>query len=227
MRRPEIATRVKLAKTNNQGKENHSCASHFLYVPLPVFAACSVCQLDSSDRLVCRILPYIVVICWVCCSLLVYAVICRKLSSVMSSASNRSDTWPLAARTRLAALREQKPQRKAAQIRAFWPDIKVALESGHSYDVICECLEAAGVSVTVKNLSSYVSRIRKTEGAQKGETIALSPDGTNSQKPVLQLGTELGEQSRNRDPLANLREREASRSIFDYRPELADPKKLI
>jgi hypothetical protein len=29
------------------------------------------------------------------------------------------------------------------------------------------------------------------------------------------------------DPLANIRERLAKRTGFDYRPELADPKKLI
>ncbi len=146
----------------------------------------------------------------------------------MPSFSNRADSWPLAARTRLAALREKKPQRKAAQIRAFWSDIKVAIENGHSYDVICECLEAAGVSVTVKGLSSYVSRIRKAEGSQKGAAIGRrSAEEVDSPRSVLQLGTEPREQERSRDPLANLREREAGRSIFDYRPESADAKKLI
>lgn len=156
------------------------------------------------------------------------AVNCRKLSYAVPSSSNRSDTWPPTAGNRLAALREKKPQRKAAQIRAFWPDIKVALENGHSYHVICECLEAAGILVTVKSLSSYVSRIRKIESAHKGEiTLGRSTEEANPPTQAVQPTAAPREQERNRDPLANLRERGAGPTSFDYRPESADPNKLI
>jgi hypothetical protein len=131
----------------------------------------------------------------------------------MLSSSNPSQKWPPPNANRLSALREKKPQRKAAQIRAFWPDIKIAIENGHPYVLICECLEAMGVSVTVKSLSSYVSRMRKKDAILK---VQDTPRGAiNALRSVVH------------DPLANVRESEESRTAFDYRPEAIDPKKLI
>lgn len=45
------------------------------------------------------------------------------------------------ARTRLAGLREKKPPNKAAQIRALWPEIKAALDEGHSLKAVCIALK--------------------------------------------------------------------------------------
>jgi len=52
------------------------------------------------------------------------------------------------ARTRLAALREKKPRTKSAQVRALWPEIKAALDKGHSLKTVCDCLEADGCSAS-------------------------------------------------------------------------------
>jgi hypothetical protein len=65
------------------------------------------------------------------------------------------------ARARLAALCEKKPPTKAAQIRALWPDIKAALDAGHSLKSVCECLEADEINITVQALGSYITRMRK------------------------------------------------------------------
>ena len=65
------------------------------------------------------------------------------------------------ARSRLAALREKKPPTKAAQIRSLWPEIKAALDNGHSLKAIAECLAADGIAVSVRSLSAYVGRIQK------------------------------------------------------------------
>src|SRR5580693_2218747 len=81
----------------------------------------------------------------------------------MPQSGNRSDSWPPLARTRLAALREKKPARKSAQIRAVWPDIKAALDSGHTLKAVCECLEATGVTVTVPAIAVYIGRLRKKD----------------------------------------------------------------
>ncbi len=133
------------------------------------------------------------------------------------------------ARTRLAALREKKPRTKAAQIRSLWPEIKAALDEGHSLQDIAECLAADGITVSVRSLSVYVGRLRKSSDKKltppgqtvlagnviststaKAETVPADPDPKGS-----------------RDPLANVRERQKKRPGFDYRPELADPKQLI
>jgi hypothetical protein len=134
------------------------------------------------------------------------------------------------ARTRLAALREKKPPTKAARIRNLWPEIKAALDNGHSLKSITECLAADGIAVTFRELSVYVGRLRKkpinpadvqagTGGVQDGIVSTAVPPPTTRSADTSEQGS--------RDPLANVRERQKKRTGFDYRPELADPKELI
>jgi len=130
------------------------------------------------------------------------------------------------ARTRLAALREKKPASKAAQIRALWPEIRTALDNGHSLRAVCDCLAADGIVVSVQSLGSYIGRIRRT--SVKGESAALSPvlptGPTRAGKRVEVLPVR--EETSN-DPLANVKQRQTKRPTFDYKPELADAKDLI
>jgi hypothetical protein len=128
------------------------------------------------------------------------------------------------ARTRLAALREKKPPSKAAQIRALWPEIRTALDNGHSLQAVCDCLAADGIVVSVQSLGSYIGRIRR-----KGESVTLSPALADSGS------TRAGERAavlpvreeKSNDPLANVKQRQTKRPTFDYKPELADAKDLI
>jgi hypothetical protein len=135
------------------------------------------------------------------------------------------------ARSRLAILRETKPRTKAAQIRALWPDIKAALDKGHSLKAVCDCLQEDGIIITVQTLGSYITRIRR-------KSTAIHILASSSQKVVVGVvagqdnsgaSAATGNRSENkpRDPLANVRERLGKRTGFDYRPELADPKKLL
>ena len=72
--------------------------------------------------------------------------------------------WTSESRLRLARRRGQKPDTKAAQIRALWPEIDAALEGGQSLNSICHWLEEdAGIIVGTTSLTSYISRIRKRE----------------------------------------------------------------
>jgi hypothetical protein len=144
---------------------------------------------------------------------------------------NRSDTWPPLARSHLAALREKKPARKSAQIRAVWPDIKAALDKGHSLKVVCECLEATGVAVTVPALAVYIGRIRKKDReidrVPPPVSAVASKDSSATPGDRTDLKTTGNGTRHSTDPLANFRESGASDRRFDYRPELADPTKLI
>lgn len=136
-----------------------------------------------------------------------------------------------AARTRLAALGEKKPRSKAAHLRTLWPEIKAALDNGHTLKAVCECLEADGLKMSIYTLGSYVGRMRRRSVA-----IAAAPAPSGAPHPSTMASESIGDQSRpsdtsvghqNRpDPLANLRKSEG-RPVFDYRPELADPDKLI
>jgi hypothetical protein len=62
---------------------------------------------------------------------------------------------------RLRALCEQKPDTTIALVRAAWPDIRLALDSGHTLKRICEALNRDGLSIGYKTLSAYVGRLRR------------------------------------------------------------------
>jgi hypothetical protein len=80
------------------------------------------------------------------------------------------------ARTRHAALSEKKAPEKAAQIRALWPEIKMALDTGHSHESVCECLAADGINVSARSLASYISRIRRTSPADRDRAPSIRAD---------------------------------------------------
>jgi hypothetical protein len=142
----------------------------------------------------------------------------------MPSAQSRP---PLAeARDRLAALGGKKPPTTAAQLRELWPEIQTALARRHSLNAICECLKAGGVVVNARSLAAYISRMRRDAtlsramemrgqriGPHPGRAVKVSEKRTDLRTP--------------NNPLAGIRESEANRHVFDYRPELADPDKLI
>lgn len=78
-----------------------------------------------------------------------------------------SENWINDARRRLADWRGKKPETKAGQIRALWPELKAALADGQSVKSIRTWLEEeAGVVVTADSLRSYVRRCREKEQAQ-------------------------------------------------------------
>lgn len=154
---------------------------------------------------------------------------------MVANDASHSKGSPQTARTRLAALRETKPPTKAAQVRALWPDIKAALAKGHTLQSVCDCLQADGITITVQTLGSYITRIRKRPTPSDSSSEAPSREARQSIE-----GLTTGDapdrsavvpndrsQKTQRDPLANVRERLGKRTGFDYRPELADPKKLI
>jgi hypothetical protein len=133
------------------------------------------------------------------------------------------------ARARLAALREKKPPRKAAQIRALWPEIKAALDNGHTLKAVCECLRWDGISITVQTLGSYITRMRRESVSVESLVARRLADPDELPEPESNAHTRptVSKAKNPPNPLANARDRQGRRSAFDYRPELADPKKLI
>lgn len=78
-----------------------------------------------------------------------------------------SENWINDARRRLADWRGKKPETKAGQIWALWPEIKAALGDGQSIKSIRLWLEeGAGVVVTADSLRSYVRRCYAKEAAR-------------------------------------------------------------
>ncbi|HLG98697.1 MAG TPA: hypothetical protein VKX49_20465 [Bryobacteraceae bacterium] len=142
------------------------------------------------------------------------------------------DSLASTARNRLAALSEKKPRSMAAQLRLLWPEIRAALDRGHTLKAVCECLEGDGLKMSIYTLGSYVARMRRSSA-----TVPAAPARSESPHPSViagessdgkneQADRSLDEKNRT-DPLANLRKSQAKRPAFDYRPELADADKLI
>ena len=136
------------------------------------------------------------------------------------------EPWNKDSQNRLAALGEKKPERKAAQIRALWPAINVARERGHSLKTICDCLEAEGIQISVTTLGSYITRMRRKDASREIAKPHASGSVSESRRsPLPARDLIVSEPGQPRDPLLNLRKHDER--VFDYRPEMADPEKLI
>ena len=124
----------------------------------------------------------------------------------MTTLNNFEDggNWASESRLRLARRRGKRPDTKAAQIRALWPEIAAALEGGQSVKSIRHWLEEdAGILVGTTSLTSYISRIRRRESraqrlcespphealavdhsvAPRGQGVRMPADGAQQLKP--------------------------------------------
>ena len=78
------------------------------------------------------------------------------------------DHWLPNTRNRLAQRRARKPDTKAGQFWALWPEIKAALDGGQSVKTIQRWLqEDADLILTLSTLTSYISRSRQKECARR------------------------------------------------------------
>ena len=73
---------------------------------------------------------------------------------------------------RLRALYAEKPDTNMALVRAAWPQIRMALDSGHTLKRICEALNRDGLSIGYKTLSAYVSRLCRERASNVGSRAA-------------------------------------------------------
>jgi hypothetical protein len=96
-----------------------------------------------------------------------------------------AENWIPETRTRLARWRAKKPDTKAGQIWALWPEIKAALDDGQSFKSIRRWLEEhAGITVSVPSLRSYISRSRRKAAAlHKAEAESTFLQALVSEEP--------------------------------------------
>lgn len=82
--------------------------------------------------------------------------------------TEKPGAWTVVTRSRLAQRRAEKPATKAGQIRALWPEIDAALAAGQSMKTIRRWLEEdAGISLGITSLTSYISRLRRRDRANR------------------------------------------------------------
>lgn len=126
---------------------------------------------------------------------------------------------------RLAALREEKPRSLMAYVRFAWPEIKAALDRGHTLKAVHQRLQECGINIGYRHLSSYVGRLRQGDlGAAERSSRSVAKQAVGTEPPTQAAAAQKG--GRN-DPLANVRERTTKRPGFNFNDEPADEKKLI
>jgi hypothetical protein len=128
----------------------------------------------------------------------------------------------------LKALRESAPRTKSGRIVWAWPEIQASLASGRKMHEIWEALQLDGIEMSYGQFRTYVWRIRRKGVHMAASAMAASVAAPGSNAGSMPPGSPASQSAVNlRDPLANIRESEKKHDWFDYRPELADPKKLI
>ena len=130
--------------------------------------------------------------------------------------------------SRLRALRGEKPTAQMGQIRWAWPDIKAALELGHSLKTIHQRLNESGIPISYRTLSLYLGRVRKQGTGKPASPISSrsTPPIPGPAGPEYDAGSST-KRSEKRDPLANLRELNRKRPGFHFDEGPPDLKKLI
>src|SRR6266516_2588285 len=64
------------------------------------------------------------------------------------------------------ALSQENPKRFLSLMREGWPEIKAAIDQGHTLKVIHQRLVEGGVKMTYRCFTTYVRRIRKEFGSR-------------------------------------------------------------
>ena len=140
--------------------------------------------------------------------------------------------------TRLRDRLREKPRTKAGQVRQAWPEIKALFAAGHSLKDIWTWLNEIGLEIGYARLSHYVGQLRRRDEAarleileSKAEPIEATAEVFTQTRPQVRgdvaAASLVGDgHGKERDPLANVLERESKRPGFNYNAE-PDPKKLI
>ena len=112
----------------------------------------------------------------------------------------------------LSQLLAERPKTKMGQIKAAWPYIRRALDSGHKLKAIWERLRADGVEIHYNRLSECVKRLERS-GFDSRPAIVTAP------RPLPRAGEKRSSPKLDppkSDPAANLRERLDRATAFEY-----------
>src|SRR5467141_1448854 len=88
----------------------------------------------------------------------------------------------------LVGLRREQPQKFVSLVRLVWPEIKAALDRGHSIKVIHERFVERGVSISYRLFALYVSQLRRehTQRGTSAEYVSARRQGGCLAEPLKQ-----------------------------------------
>src|SRR4051812_33566240 len=128
------------------------------------------------------------------------------------------------ARSRLRALRAEKPASQMGQLRWAWPEVKAALEHGHSLTTVHQRLAEVGIEIPYRRLSLYIGRLRREEADNHGPVAATVPARPAEPRPNPPIAAN---QPADRDPLVTLRRLSTGRPGFRWEVAPPDRDKLF
>ncbi len=131
---------------------------------------------------------------------------------------------------RLKALHGETPKTLIACVRLAWPEIKTALDQGHSLKAVHERLTEAGIAISYRRLSEYVTRLRREEkrfGAPRARAGKMLGQPADSEIVGDVVDRRKVRNPGKADALADFRERIAKVRRFEFKPGPPDESKLI
>ena len=115
----------------------------------------------------------------------------------------------------LRELANKRPKRKARLIQLLWPEIRQALNAGHTVREIGLALKKDGIEINYSNLRYYVACLRR-------EDIAETPE-----KPIRSAGVQTDSRSVSPDAGSAIKAQRAKRVKFDHDPFSTRIKDLV
>src|SRR6188472_3329637 len=82
--------------------------------------------------------------------------------------------------SRLRELRNESPTTLMGMVRMAWPEIRAALDRGHTLKLVHARLNEAGVPISYRRLSLYLGRIRR-EGVRELPPVTATKTGRNTE----------------------------------------------
>jgi hypothetical protein len=85
----------------------------------------------------------------------------------------------------LRRLAAERPKTKAALIRMLWPEIKQALNAGHTIAEVLGALEKDGVEINYSTFRNRIARLKKKDIAETKQSDSDSAEAVIEPVPIL------------------------------------------
>lgn len=116
----------------------------------------------------------------------------------------------------LRRLAAERPKTKAGLIRMLWPEIRQALNAGHTVAEILNALKKDGVEINYSTFRNRIARLKKKEIAENRQSDSDSAEAVIEPVPI-----------HSDDPGSAIRAQRAKKTKFDHNPFSTRIKDLV
>lgn len=116
----------------------------------------------------------------------------------------------------LRQLAAEKPKTKAGLIRMLWPEIRQALNAGHTIAEILNTLKKDGVEINYSTFRNRIARLKKKDIAERRQSDSDSAKAVIEPVPI-----------HSDDPGSAIRAQRAKKTKFDHNPFSTRIKDLV